>query len=167
MVDVISNSSPLILLASIGRTNYIFSLYENIIIPPEVFKEVISKGLEKGSIDAIHLEKLHKEGKIKIRKPKKIDENLLNNKRLHLGEIEAISLALENQEVTILLDDDEARINARRMGLTVKGTLGLLVENYKKKFIARDEAKGSLKNLNELMYLSGDVYEFILQKLDE
>jgi predicted nucleic acid-binding protein len=166
MNEVISNSSPLILLAKIRKLSYLFSLFEYIIIPPEVFNEVIKQGLENNHPDAIQLEENYKKGVIKVKKPRIIYESLEKNKNLHLGEIEALSLAIESKNSVILLDDEEARIFARKMGITVKGTLGILVENYNKQLITQKEAIDSLGKLNEIMYLSGEVFEFILQKLN-
>ena len=166
MTEVISNSSPLILLATIGKINYLFSLFESIIIPPEVFNEAITQGLAHGHSDAIQLEKFHKNKQIIVRKPKKIIESLQNIKTMHLGEIQALSLAIEKKDSTILLDDEEARIFARNMGIKVKGTLGILVENYKRQLISSKEAKESLRKLNKIMYLSGEVFDFVLKKLN-
>jgi len=47
--------------------------------------------------------------------------------RLHLGEIAAISLALERRADWIVLDDSDARKVARTLGLRIIGVLGLIV----------------------------------------
>ena len=166
MTEIISNSSPLIFLARIGKLEYLFSLFKYILIPPEVYNETIERGLEKGYPDAILLQQVYNKGLIKIRTPITISVLLKNNNNIHLGEIEAISLALEMKDSVILLDDEEVRIFARNMGIKVKGTLGILVENYNTQLISKDEAKKSLILLNELMYLSGEVFEFILRLLE-
>lgn len=166
MTEIISNSSPLILLAKIDKLEYLFSLFKHILIPPEVYNETIERGLEKGFPDAILLQQVYNKGLIKIKKPIQIPVSLKNNTSLHLGEIEAISLAMEMKDSVILLDDEGARIFARNMGIKVKGTLGILVENYTTQLISKDEAKKSLSLLNEIMYLSGEVFEFILRKLE-
>jgi uncharacterized protein len=46
---------------------------------------------------------------------------------LHLGEAEAIVLARELSVGRVLLDDRAARTRARLMGLTVTGTIGILL----------------------------------------
>lgn len=166
MKEVISNSSPLFLLARISKLNYLFSLFETIIIPPEVYNEVIKQGFEKGYPDAIQLQKVYEKGLIKVKKPKKLHEALKKSNSLHLGEIEALSLALESKDSVIILDDEEARLYARNFNIKVKGTLGILVENYKTNLISKDEAKESLIRLNEIMYLSGEIFELILSKLE-
>lgn len=51
----------------------------------------------------------------------------LTELRLGAGEIQVLSLGLELQDVLLLLDDDDARQTASRLGLSVAGTGGLLV----------------------------------------
>ena len=46
---------------------------------------------------------------------------------LGIGEASAISLALEISDSTLILDDQQARRVAERLGLMVTGTLGVLV----------------------------------------
>ena len=45
------------------------------------------------------------------------------------GEREVIELAIERQADLVILDDLEGRRIARKRGLTVTGTIGLLVDN--------------------------------------
>ena len=47
--------------------------------------------------------------------------------QLHAGEAEAIALAMELGDATIILDDKKARRIASDLGLRVTGTLGVLV----------------------------------------
>ena len=44
------------------------------------------------------------------------------------GESEAIALALELEDVTILLDDKKARRLAEQFGLPITGTVGMLLK---------------------------------------
>jgi predicted nucleic acid-binding protein len=50
---------------------------------------------------------------------------------LDLGESTAIALALETQNSLLILDDEKARRFAKNIGLTMTGTLGLLITAYK------------------------------------
>lgn len=56
------------------------------------------------------------------------------------GEAEAIVLALEINASLILIDDREARLQAKRLGLRVTGTLGILL---------RAKKLGLIKSLRE------------------
>jgi predicted nucleic acid-binding protein len=55
--------------------------------------------------------------------------------RLGRGELEVIALGLENHGSILVLDDGLARRHAKRLGLSIKGTLGLLLEAKKRRWI--------------------------------
>ena len=71
---------------------------------------------------------------------------------------------VEKHSKVILLDDEEVRICARQLKLKVKGTLGILLDVYSKKIISKEKAINSLKRINEVMFLSSDVFNHILEK---
>jgi predicted nucleic acid-binding protein len=48
------------------------------------------------------------------------------NRRLGKGEAEAIALSIETGADLVILDDHAARAEAMRLGLAVKGTLGII-----------------------------------------
>jgi predicted nucleic acid-binding protein len=58
-----------------------------------------------------------------------------------------LSLALESQADLVLLDDMLARNEARARGISVKGTLGVIVKAYKIGFL----------NLNEVQTIFDDI----------
>ncbi len=65
------------------------------------------------------------------------------------GESEAIALALETGADLILLDDSDAREKARLYGLTITGTIGVLMR-------AREEGKlSSFKEVLERLKRNG------------
>jgi predicted nucleic acid-binding protein len=55
---------------------------------------------------------------------------------LDLGESTAIALALETQNSLLILDDGKARRFAKNIGLTMTGTLGLLITAHKAGILA-------------------------------
>jgi predicted nucleic acid-binding protein len=57
------------------------------------------------------------------------------NTLLGLGESSAIALALETENVLVILDDKRARSYAKNVGLTYTGIVGLLRLGYKKGLI--------------------------------
>ena len=163
----VSNSSPLIFLAKINQLNLLFALFDKIFIPQAVFQEVVVTGKRNGQLDAFLVEEQIIEGKIEIREydTTKVKFPHLKNHALHPGELEAIHLALSLSEDVILLDDEEARVFARTLGLQVKGTLGLLIDFKKSALIDQKKSLEMLQQLNSLMYLSGDLYNFVQNQL--
>ena len=51
------------------------------------------------------------------------------------GEAEAIALAAERKGTLLLIDEVHGRRVASRMGIPIKGTLGLLLEGYRARHV--------------------------------
>ena len=111
---VVSNSSPLIALASIQRLDILPALFESILMPPVVAREI------EPSIPVLP-------DWLSIRSPSVVRPSPLWRPRLGAGEREALVLAIELKADWILLDDLPARRSAEATGLNVIGTLGVLL----------------------------------------
>jgi predicted nucleic acid-binding protein len=66
----VSNAGPLIHLAKISLLHLFKTLFQKLIIPLEVKVGAVDLGKEKGSPDAIHIEKAIDEGWIKVEEVK-------------------------------------------------------------------------------------------------
>jgi len=162
----VSNSGPLIHLTLAGLLDFVFELYDLILIPPSVYDEIIVKGKKQGHSDAFVLEHAIINEKIKVEAIKKSNTEITSSK-LHEGEINTIILSLQSNVKIILLDDEEARIFARNLGIKVSGTLGILIELFKRNLFGLPEALQYLKKINEVMYLSSDLYCFVEDTLKD
>jgi predicted nucleic acid-binding protein len=119
---VVSDTSPILNLACIGRLDLLHALYRQIVIPPAVFHE-----LALADPDA--------PGAAQVRSADWIAQHPIANKplvralRLELdaGEAEAIACALELKATLLLMDERRGREIAQRMGLPVLGLLGVLL----------------------------------------
>lgn len=119
---VVANSGPLIALAKIGRHDLLHDLFERICIPQAVFDEVVVSGSgQPGAQETNDAEW------ITVRPVRYMLAVTVLTEELGLGESEAIVLAQELGADWILLDDALARRKAERIGLSVMGTLGILV----------------------------------------
>lgn len=78
------------------------------------------------------------------------------------GELAAMSLALENPQYVVLLDDMLARRTARAAGLQVWGTLKILLETKSRGFIKKVEPL-----INAGMWITDDVKQRILVLTEE
>lgn len=135
---VISNSSTLIHLATIGRLALLKEFYGKITIPPAVWKEVVEEG--KGRAGVTEVEEARQGGWIEVSSP--TDELMLRllKRDLDDGEAEVIALALEHQADLVLLDESEARRVAELYALPKTGIIGLLIR------AKREEKIESLQN---------------------
>ncbi len=111
---VVSNSSPLIALARIQRLDLLPAIFESILIPPAVAREIAP------SIPALPTW-------LRIQAPSVQPPAPSLRRRLGAGEREALALAIELKADWIILDDLPARRSAETAGLNVIGTLGTLV----------------------------------------
>lgn len=119
----VSDSSPLILLAAIGRLDLLRQLYDEVIVPPAVRREVFEAGSSRvGATDVPRL------GWIR-RQPLQGDGTSPDSlASLDRGKAAAIALVMTlPRSVPIILDDLPARRTAERLGLSVTGTGGVLV----------------------------------------
>ena len=122
---VVSDSSTLIHLASIGRLALLKKFYASITITPAVWREVVEQGA--GRAGAVEVANAHKAGWIEIVAP--TDESLVRllKRELGDGESEVIALAIEQQADLTLLDESEARRIAEIFGLSKTGVIGILM----------------------------------------
>jgi hypothetical protein len=113
-VAVVSNSSPLIALAGIQRLDLLPAIFESVLIPPAVAREI------SPSIPVLPTW-------LRIQAPNVLPPASSLRRRLGEGEREALALALELRAEWIILDDLPARRSAQATGLNVIGTLGTLL----------------------------------------
>jgi len=131
-VRTVINASPLIALAKLGQLGLLLKLYDQILIPHEVYNEVVVKGLQLGAPDAQAVDFLVQQEHIQV-----VDVSLPSPlpswaHPIDAGEIEVILLAQQESVDHVLIDNLHARKAARQAGLRVKGTVGLLLEAFRK-----------------------------------
>lgn len=106
---VVCNTSPLIALSDIGYLDLLRAVYGRIIIPSEVRREALTVPVLPDWID--------------VRDPQRVPRGW----NLDPGEMHAIALALELGARVIVLDDRSARAVAEQSGLSVIGTVGVIL----------------------------------------
>ena len=122
MVEIVSDTSPLLYLYRIQALDWLPALGGDVRIPKAVELE-LQEGRRRGydvpdpaGYDWLRI----------------VDPGVIPSEWLTLdlgrGELAVLSLALESPKCTVLLDDKRARRLARGAGLDVRGTLGVLIE---------------------------------------
>ena len=144
-MPIISNTSPLIWLSKIGKIRLLQKLYGEVIIPEEVYKEAVDKGLEDGFSDALVIKEGVEQGWIRISKlngeEKKLRERMMERAlEIHLGEAEAIILARKTNS-PLLMDESSGRVFAGAWGLRVRGALYVIMKALREELLSKDEAK--------------------------
>ena len=147
-MEAVSDSTPLIYLSKIGCTNLLKNIFDKIIIPQEIYEEVIIKGKEQGRSEILLIEKLIEEGYIII----KNTSHILGLDSLDKGEKQCISLCKDLNISNILIDEKEGFDISRMFSLTPIRTTSILIILLDKKIINLNKYKELLKNLSESGY---------------
>lgn len=127
-MKVVSNAGPSI---ALGQLGLLLTLYGDILIPREVYHEVVINGLRLGADDAPAVDFLLRQGHIRV-----VDVVLPSSlpawaHSLDAGEIEVIVLGQQQTAHWVLIDNEHARKAARQIGLPLKGTVGLLLDAWR------------------------------------
>ena len=156
---VVSDTSPISNLLQIGDLDLLRLLFQEIVIPNDVFLEICE--IEKQA------EILTKQDWIK---PATITNSVLKAKLLNdldKGEAEAIVLAIELKADFLLMDETKGRAIAESYKVKVIGILGVLLQAKEKGLIS--EVKSHLQKLvNEAgFWLSPQIIEKVLELAKE
>ena len=131
MPNIISNTSCLIVLDNIGMLDVLKELYGKVFITEEVLKE-----FGKTVPDWIEVRKVSDNKYLKLMK------NFVD-----LGEASTIALAVETDDIVIILDDLKARKLGQKLNLKITGTIGVLVKARKRNIItSTQEVLNKLRN---------------------
>lgn len=142
---IVSNASPLIWLAKIGKITLLKELFGEVIIPEEVYKETVERGLQEGFSDALAIKECIEQGWIKISKLNeneiKLCERMMEHAfEIHIGEAQAIILARKTSAL-LLMDESSGRAFAETLGLKVRGTLYVIMKALREELLDKTEAK--------------------------
>jgi predicted nucleic acid-binding protein len=163
---VVVNSTPLISLARRGLFDLLRSLYGRIILPPAVYREIVTEGEERagaheteaaiavGWMEVIALQEPEAAQRIRAM-------FLLGD-----GESEVLALAREQGADLILIDEERGFRRAEVLGFNVLRTLGVLLQaKARGRITTVKEHLDALRN--EGFWLSDGVYREALRKAGE
>jgi hypothetical protein len=153
----VSNASPLIVLLKINKLLILKKLFEKIVIPDAVYKEITAKEHDKLVFDKLKW--------VETRRVRKTEMINLLEKLINKGEAEAIILAKE-LNATLLIDDAKARKYAKLLNIEVIGTLGLL-KMAKKSGLVQSVRKVIDDMLTEGYYIEDRLVRKILKDIGE
>lgn len=157
---VVSDTSPITNLAAIGQLDLLQKLYQKVVIPSAVYRELTASGgghpgAVIQSLDWIEVKDVS-------------NRLLVTALRIEIdeGEAEAIVLAQEMAADLLLLDERRGRLVAGRLGLRIVGLLGVLIDAKQTGLIP--EIKPLLDELIRFGFRIGqELYERVLQAAGE
>jgi predicted nucleic acid-binding protein len=123
-MSIVSNTGPLIALAKVDALGLLTALFGAVHISPAVQRELLGKtGVEADRLDqALNSDWLTVAARPELSAPMEI---LLRS--IDAGERESIALA-QKLALPLIIDDRLGRAAARQLGVSVTGTVGVLIE---------------------------------------
>ena len=130
MSRIICNTGPLIALGILGRLDLLKSLFDTVLVP-----EAVQREISQGGVKLAGLEDFQRADWIRIVPLKENRDELLES-LLDAGEAAVIRLACEQQATVVLIDERKARKVARDIyGLQPIGSARILLEAKRKKLL--------------------------------
>lgn len=159
-LEIVINTGPLIALVAALDDLAILQMYTRVLVPLEVCQEVLaggSTGFAIAEFQAAHW--LHKQ-----KAPLAVTPFLKNS--LDKGEAAVIQLALQTGIQTVCIDEPVGRRIARLSGLSVTGSVGILIRARKEghQFSMREALQ---KMQRKGIWLSDRVVDFALSQTGE
>jgi hypothetical protein len=125
MPVVVSDASVLICLGALRQLQLLQDFYREILVPDAVWQEVtVAAATRPGAPEAIQASQ---QGWLKVRTPGNRALVTSLQTTLDAGEAEAIALATESGASLLLMDESDGRALAQALGMSVTGTLGVLL----------------------------------------
>jgi predicted nucleic acid-binding protein len=154
---VVSNTGPLIALATIGHFDLLRQLFGEILIPPAVRAEILDVNTVNAVTDADWIVVRTAQDEIAVQ---------LLRGELDPGESEAIVLARELNADLFLIDDRSARRRADAIDLSTIGTLGVLLLAKTEGLVpVLEPLLGDLRRAG--FHMSDELYDQVLDSADE
>lgn len=120
---VVSDTTAISNLLKLGKLYYIQNVFGQIVIPVQVYEELLQLAHSGYKIDAFT-----EAAWISV---SSVEENTLFNqlsKKLDKGETAAIVLAHQNNANFLIMDEKKGRIEAENLGIKTIGLLGILIQ---------------------------------------
>ncbi len=143
---VISDTTPIISLVKINQLHLLESLFEKVVQPKAVYRELTENvAYEEEAVcikncSFLVCEEVKNQESVKI---------LRNATGLDAGESEAIVLYEELQADMMVIDERKGRKVAKQLDLKHVGTVGILLQAYDEKMITAEEIKECFKVFHE------------------
>jgi len=159
---IVADASPLIFLSKLNRLDLLKKLFASgIVVPGQIQEELLAKKLPPDEM--VLLERFLSSCTVQVEtKPRSFSKGL--------SEADSAALTLAIREQALLVVDDAAlRRMAKAHGLTVLGTLGLLLLGVRKDILTPATAKAAVHELVEehSFRISIEVYDAIMSRLND
>ncbi|MDR3636981.1 MAG: DUF3368 domain-containing protein [Isosphaeraceae bacterium] len=150
---VVCDTSPIRALAHLGLIDLLREFFQLVLVPPAVAAELNNPASKVTPVSVGEFPF------IRVRVPSDLDRVKQfgdDPPRLHLGESEALALALEVRADLVLIDENDGRKKVQELGLVPLGVLGLLV---------RAKERGMIDEVTPLMHRLKHELKFYISEI--
>lgn len=143
---VVSDTTPIISLMKAGQLKLLYHLFGVVYIPQAVYRELVVNATYAEEVRLVEtceflvVEEVNNEKSVTI---------LQNFTGLDAGESEAIILADEKHSDVLLMDEHKGRQVAKKMGMTITGTIGILAQAFDEGLLAKEDVERCIEKLRE------------------
>lgn len=160
---VVSDTTPIISLIKINRLDLLKELFNEVLIPDAVFRELTTNTVFANEAQIVRTSSFLKVSSVQNHKALQLLQAVSG---LDDGESEAIILADELKASVLVMDEKKGRKVAQKMGIQITGTVGILIQAYDEKKVTADEIKSYLTQLkNSNIRLSDSLIQQALDLL--
>jgi len=151
---VVSDTSPVTALLTVGRVDLLLRLFSEVVIPEAVQSELLKSHATLPEW-------------LRVQRLRNREQAELYARSVDLGEAEAIALATELKADHLLIDERKGRRLAAQLGLSVVGLLGVVLMAKRRALIP--SARSMLLRLDQEagVYLGNELKETALRTVGE
>ncbi|WP_022932202.1 DUF3368 domain-containing protein [Treponema bryantii] len=143
---VVSDTTPIISLIKINRLDLLKELFQEVLIPDAVYRELTTNQSFSAEAEEVKKAKFLKVSPVQNKQSIQILQAVSG---LDDGESEAIVLAGEKQSDVLIIDERRGRKVAQQLGITITGTVGILVQANDEGMLSKADAKTCLNFLKQ------------------
>lgn len=143
---VVSDTTPIISLIKINRLDLLEKLFQEVLIPDAVYRELTTNQSFSAEAEEVKKAKFLKVLPVQNKQSIQILQAVSG---LDDGESEAIVLADEKQSDVLIIDERRGRKVAQQLGITITGTVGILVQANDEGMLSKADAKTCLNFLKQ------------------
>jgi predicted nucleic acid-binding protein len=164
---IVKDSMILIHLANGGVLKEACIMFGQVIIPNIIHKEVVETGIANQHPDAFVVQKLEQEGYIQV---VAVTDNRLKDelKRygLHCGELEAVTLYLQQKADLIASNDEKVRRLRLILNLSLISSPEIIFMLASTKTIPKGKAVTCLRQLKKIGWFSNNVIDAVIMEVE-
>ncbi len=162
---VVSDTTPIISLLKINRLDLLEKLFGEVLIPNAVYEELTAD--ERFIEEAMMVKKTPFIKSVPVSNPEAV-RILRMATGLDQGESEAIVLTDERKADILLMDEAKGRTISGKLGITVMGTIGILISAYEDNLITSEEARRCIDDLQRTgRHIGERHYQMLLDRLQK